>query len=109
MAEGELCLHLLKDQCKTINGPSSLIIRFYKQVSNLVNLHFQKLFRHKNYLPDEQFFERLWTPGELPNKARYLLNMLNDFHHAKRVVNALDGISKNSKQSANEEDWALYF
>lgn len=108
--EGELNLNLLIEQSKDILDPSSSITHlsdFDLQKSNIVNVHFQQMFRQQSYLPEEELFERLLTPGDLPNKARYILTMLNDPNHTKRILKALDVLSKGWKQSAGE-DWPLY-
>lgn len=110
MREGEFCLNLLIEQSKRVLDPSPYVIRlsqFGLQRSNAVNVHFQKLFRQQSYLPEEQLFERLLTPGDLPNKAQYILTMLNDPNHTKRILTALDVLSKGWKQSAGE-DWPFY-
>ena len=108
--EGELFLNLLIEQCNKILDPSCSITRLSNldlQRINIVNVHFEKMFRQQSYLPEEQLFERLLTPGDLPNKARYILTMLNDPNHTKRILKALDVFSKDWKQSAGE-DWPLY-
>lgn len=108
--EGEYYLNLLIEQSTKILDPSSSITHLSDldlQRSNIVNVHFQQMFRQQSYLPEEELFERLLTPGDLPNKARYILTMLNDPNHTKRILKALDVLSKGWKQSAGE-DWPLY-
>lgn len=108
--EGEYSLNLLIKQCDKIVDPMPVVVRFSRfgvERNNVVNVHFQKMFRQQSYLPEEQLFERLLTPGDLPNKARSILTMLNDPNHTKRILKALDVLSKGWKQSAGE-DWPLY-
>ena len=110
MREGEFSLNLLIEQCQKIVDPSSSITGLSDldlQKSNIVNVHFQKMFRQQSYLPEELLFEGLLIAGDLPNKARYILTMLNDPNHTKRIWTALDVLSKGWKQSAGE-DWPLY-
>lgn len=105
LREGELLLTRLIEQCQSFPDPKPSVA-----CSSYLGLDLYNrctLSGQRYSIPEELLYESLFREGDLPNKARSILNLLNDPEHTKRVLTALDVYSKDWKKTA-ENDLQLF-